>query len=168
MQACSITDIANGLFLDLKPVVTSHDCVKFLHSSNSTGLREIVDANCSKIKLRLFQLMDSMTLSSHFLQPLNTRDHPLASQDEVLEVYQTLDEVWINRSEVLDVAFIVPMKELESARFFLSCADNTYVIRYSLLGSRMQQFYYSYYFSRFLVEPQGVRLFHSLNSLSDH
>jgi hypothetical protein len=167
-RAYSIIELANCLFADLKRVVSSHDCVKFFHGGNFMGLREVVESNDDEIKLRLFQFMDSMTLTSNLLQPLNSRDHPLASQDKVMEVYQTMDEVWINWSKVLDVAFIVPMKELESGRFFLSCSDNTYVIRYSLVGDRMQPFPDFYYFSPFSVEPLGVCLFHSLNTISDH
>jgi hypothetical protein len=76
MQACSITDIVNRLFLDLNRVVTSHEYVKFLHISDSARLGEIVDVNGNNIKLRLFQLMDSMTLSSHFFTTIKYKRSP--------------------------------------------------------------------------------------------
>ena len=102
-----------------------------------------------RIKVRLFNVMDSAALMSNFLQPLNTRDHPLASQNEVVEVYLTPHVMWVNRSTVVHVAFIVPLKELESGRFFLSCTKNAYVIWYCLVGSHMQPFSDRNYFSIF-------------------
>ena len=62
-----------------------------------------------RIKLRLFNMMDLAALMSIFLQPLNNRDHPLASQNEVVEVYLTPHVMWVNRSTVVDVAFIVSL-----------------------------------------------------------
>jgi hypothetical protein len=44
-------------------------------------------------------------------------------------VYQTSEEQWIAWQMIIDVTFIVPIEELESGRFFLSCAENTFVIR---------------------------------------
>jgi hypothetical protein len=126
-----------------------------------------VGVDGDRIKVRLFNVMDSAALMSNFLQPLNTRDHPLASQNEVVEVYLTPHVMWVNGSTVVDVAFIVPLKELESGCFFLSCTKNAYVIRYCLVGSLMQPFSDRHYFSHFSVEPLSVRLFHSLNILSD-
>lgn len=168
LNAMSVADCTLRMFSELQRVVSIGDYIKFSDHSNLSGLGEIVEINRERIKLKTFRHLDSATMQSHSLSPLNPRDHPLASQDEMLEVYQTMHFTYISRHSILDVAFILPLHEAESGRFFLSCAENTYVIRFLHDGSRMRPWASSFYFSRHVIEPIGVRLFHSLNTLSDH
>ncbi len=86
----------------------------------------------------------------------------------MVEVFQTPHYANISRHSISDVAFIIPINEVESGRYFLSCAENTYVIRFFHNGDKIQPWVTSFYFSRHLIEPIGIRLFHSLNALSDH
>ncbi len=113
-------------------------------------------------------MMDSVAMQLNFLSPLNARDHPLASQDELIEVYRSSEEIYITRNQIFDVAFILPIQQVESGRFFLSSSENSFVIRYSYDNNHMIPWATSFYFPRFGVEPLGVRLFHALNTLSDY
>ncbi|MFO0446190.1 MAG: hypothetical protein ACK51L_00830 [bacterium] len=155
---------------NLQRHVTVGDFVKFFdsHCHSTMGLGEIVNDGTDRVRIKLFHFMSSEVMQSNFVPPINPRDYPLASQDEIQEVYQSSEEQWIARHMIVDVAFIVPIEEVESGRFFLSCAENTFVIRYCLISSSMLPWTTNYYFSRFQVEPFSVRLFHSLNTLSDH
>jgi len=159
------------MLIELQQHVSVGDYVKFYHPHcqfTTPGFGEIVKDVSDRILVKLFNFMSSAILQSYFLPPVNARDYPLASQDELLEVYQTSDELWIPRRDIIDVIFVVPIQEVESGRFFLSCAENTFVIRYSHVKDSMLPWVANYYFSRFKVEPFCVRLFHTLNGLSDH
>ena len=46
--------------------------------------------------------------------------YPVASQDEMVEVYQTVTHVSIPRYNINDIAFTVPISEVDSGRFHLS------------------------------------------------
>jgi hypothetical protein len=112
--------------------------------------------------------MDSVAIHLNFLSPLHTRDHTLASQDELMEVYQSSEEIYITRNQISDVAFILPIQEVESGRFFLYFSENSFVIRYSYENNHMIPWATSFYFSWFGVQPLGVRLFHASNTLLDY
>jgi hypothetical protein len=164
----SVAETAKSMFVGLQSNVSVGDYVKFVDQLHPNGLGEIVSCSHLRVKLRLFRVMDSVAMQLNFLSPLNTRDHPLASQDELIEVYQSSEEMYITRNQISDVAFILPIQEVESGRFFLSSSENSFVIRYSYDNNHMIPWATSFYFSRCGVEPLGVHLFHALNTLSDY
>lgn len=134
--------------------------VKFI-SESSNGLGEIISSTEATVTLRLFKVIDSNTLQRFFIRPNN-------NEDELIEVYQSTDEVEVERSAIVDVAFILPMAEIESGMFFLAGADNTYCMRYSIRGNELRCCRPSLYFARYLVEPLSIRLFMNLNTLAHH
>ncbi len=67
-------------------------------------------------------------MQSYSHPPMNPRDHPLASQGEMVEVFQTAKLLCILQHNTADVAFILPIKEVESGCFFLSGAEKAFVI----------------------------------------
>jgi len=138
------------MLIELQQHVSVGDYVKFYHPHcqfTTPGFGEIVKDVSDRILVKLFNFMSSAILQSYFLPPVNARDYPLASQDELLEVYQTSDELWIPRRDIIDVIFVVPIQEVESGRFFLSCAENTFVIRYNHVKDSMLPWVANYYFS---------------------
>ncbi len=141
------------MFVGLQSNVSVGDYVKFVDNLHPNGLGEIVSSSNTDVKLRLFQVMDSIAMQLNFLSPLNTIEHPLASQDEIIEVYQSSEEMYITRNQIVDVAFILPIQEVESGRFFLSSSENSFVIRYSYENNHMMPWATSFYFSRCGVEP---------------
>jgi hypothetical protein len=58
--------------------------------------------------------MDSTAVQWKYLTPLNPRDQPLASQHEIVKVYQSSEEMHIPRHKFIDVSFIFPIQEVES------------------------------------------------------
>ena len=89
----SVAETAKSMFVGLQSNVSVGDYVKFVDQLHPNGLGEIVSCSHLQVKLRLFRVMDSVAMQSNFLSPLNTRDHPLASQDELIEVYRSSEEI---------------------------------------------------------------------------
>jgi hypothetical protein len=137
-------------------------------STNRNGMGEIVSASATTVHVKIVKEMDSSTLQDFNISPITPTDFPLASQDGLVEVYKTQEVVSLERSLIRDVAFFVPIQEVESGMFYMSGAENTFYIRYIKVNNSMQQCMPSFYFSRYLVEPLGVRLFTAMNTLSQH
>jgi hypothetical protein len=139
-------------------------------SSNTDNVGYGMPLHCSEDQLfvRLFQVVTSEILKRYFIQPVNATDYPLAFLDEMEELYLTTDEIYISRSDVTDIVFVVPIAEVESGMFSMSGASNVYFIRYKFLNGGMHCFPTSFYFSRYIMEPLSVRLFNVLNTLSQH
>lgn len=94
------------------------DYVKFSYQSNhDEGIGEITNSSSTRVKVKLFRSMTSAILQRRSLTPINANDFPLASQDNMLEVYKSCDDIYIDRSTIIDLAFIVPMAEVESGMF---------------------------------------------------
>jgi hypothetical protein len=87
----------------------------------------------------------------------------------MLEFYKSSDKIYIDRSAIIDLAFIIPMMaEVESGMFFLLGAENTFCTRYIFDNIKIVSSPPSFYFHRYMVEPLGVRVFTVLNTLSQH
>ncbi len=86
----------------------------------------------------------------------------------MLEVYKSSDEIYIERSAILGLAFIVPMAEVESGMSFLSGAEKTFCIRCIFDNNKIVSCRPSLYFCRYMVEPLGLHVFTVLNTLSQH
>lgn len=147
--------------------VSIGDYVRFF-STDNLSLGEIIHCGTEQVRVKLFRLMTSEILQRFKLRAINSTDYPLASQDNISEVYQTSEEIIIDRPVIMDVAFIVPILEVESGMFYLSGAENTFCVRYAFDGQLMKAAHSALYFDRYLVEPLGIRLFNALNTLSQH
>jgi hypothetical protein len=147
------------------------DYIKFSYahetSSNTDDVGYGMLLHCSKDQLcvRLFQVVTSEILKRYFIRPVNATDYPLAFLDEMEELYLTTDEIYISRSNVTDILFVFPIVEVKSGMFSMSGASNLYFIRYKFLNGGIPTLFY---FSWYIVEPLGVRLFNVLNTLSQH
>jgi hypothetical protein len=157
---------------DLRSSIQVGDYIKFLcnNASNNSNfsLGEVIHCNTQSVKVKLFHPMDSATLQRFTLQPISPTEYPLAFQDQMLEVYKSSTEMYVERSFITDIAFVVPMAEVESGMFYLSGAENVFCIRYMLEDNVMKTCAPCLYFSRYMVEPICVRLFTALNTLSLH
>ncbi len=106
----------NRILESLQNNVYIGDYVQF---NAELGLGEIIGAGPQdNLVIRLFKRMDSDTLRRYHISPVTVGEFPLASQDGMIEVYQSSSEISLARSSILDVAFIVPLKEVESGFFF--------------------------------------------------
>jgi hypothetical protein len=137
-------------------------------SRNVIGLGKITNAEISHVKLKLFKVMESDILQRHKITPIGSTDYTVAAQDGMVEVYQTSEEVYVERAKIQDIAFILSVEEIESGMFHLAGAANTFFITFFLDRGVMQPFQRSIYFCRYFKEPLNIRLFTMLNVLSQH
>jgi hypothetical protein len=159
---CVDVIVMNRILEAIQSYVQVGDYVKLNYEH---GLGEVIGSGPEdRVVIRLFKRMDSATSRRFFIRPVTVEDCPLASQDGMIEVYQSSDEINLVRSAILDIAFIVPLEEVESGLFFLSGADNVYFARF-IVSVTVARFKKSYYFGRHLI---GVRLFTMINALSQH
>jgi hypothetical protein len=144
------------MFTKLQRSISVGDFIKFSNEKYPMGLGEVVNGSSENVKVKILLPMDSTTMRSFSLPPLASIMYPVASQDGMVEVYQTVTHVSIPRYNINDIAFTVPISEVDSGRFHLSRTKNTYVIRFFNDGRGMQPCKSSFYFSRHLIEPLGV------------
>jgi hypothetical protein len=157
------------LILAIQTCVQQGDYVIFSPlSRNAIGLGEITNVEISRVKLKLFKAMDSDIMQRHKIKPIASMDYTVAAQDGMVEVYQTSEEIYVERVKIQDIAFILSVQEVESGMFHLAGASNTFFIRFFLDHGVMRPFQRSIYFSRYFIEPLNIRLFTMLNTLSQH
>jgi hypothetical protein len=84
-------------------------------------------------------------------------------------VYQTSEEIYVNRAKIQDVACILSVEEVESGRYVPSCRGGEHLLHPIFLDHGVTRpFQQSIYFSRYFIAPFNVRLFKMLNPLSQH
>jgi hypothetical protein len=107
----------NRILESLQNNVYIGDYVRF---NAEHGLGEIIGAGPQdNVVIRLFKRMDSETLRRFHISPVTVGEFTLA--DGMIEVYQSSSEIPLALSSILDVAFIVLLKEVESRFFSLWC-----------------------------------------------
>ena len=173
---CCCHDLLLAMFLEtIQSSVNVGDYIKFSQSGsapnsiNNVGYGEIIEHLNDIVTVKLFKVLSSEVLRRYFIRPLTIMDNPLAFQDNLEELYVSLDVVSVSRSNILDVIFVVPVAEVESGMFYLSGANNVFCIRYQISADgRLHCFPSMLYFARYMIEPLCVRLFNVLNTLSQY
>jgi hypothetical protein len=74
--------------------------------------------------------------------------------------------VWVERPAIVDLAFILPIQEVESRMFYLSKAENSFCLAYILVCNTMKILQSILIFSLFLVQYLSVHLFMAINILA--
>jgi hypothetical protein len=74
--------------------------------------------------------MDSDEVQRYMIKPTAATQYNIATQDGMLVVYLTLEEIHVERAAVQDVVFILSVEEVESGMFHLAGAANTFFIRF--------------------------------------
>ena len=105
----------------------------------------------NNIVVQLFSKMSLRIICRHTIQPLHATDHPMACA--IVEVFGTETRFTFSRDEIVDVAFVLPLSEVESGIFFTAGAANCFVCRLIYKNDKLESFCSSYYFSRRPVEP---------------
>jgi hypothetical protein len=128
---------------------------------------KIVGGGGNILQVAVFTRTTSEILLQYLLPPITTALYPTASLAHMIEVVLVDCSVSILRPSVYDVAYVVPLSEVESGLFNMSGCYNCFYMRYSLKGGAVLAYYASeYYFVSHPVEPISIRLFHSLYHLS--
>jgi hypothetical protein len=126
----------------------------------------IVGSTSDAVEVVVFETIKSSFLQQFALPPVTADDFPVASQSRMLEVVRKDTRISVARSSIHDIAFIIPVSEVESGLFHMSGSYNSFFIRYAFCQGVVQPYGSELYFSSRIVEPVTFRLFHSLNNLA--
>jgi hypothetical protein len=150
----------------LRVIVSLDDAIIF-NRNNDTAIGKIIKVHGdSWVSVCLFTPITAELLILHSLSAITADESPFAVKSGMVEVIQSSIILKIPRSSIVDLAFIVPLGEVESGLFHLTGAVNTYFIRYMHgNGGNIQPYPYLMLQPR-LAEPISFRIFRGLNSLS--
>jgi hypothetical protein len=97
------------------PFKLTFDCVVMQHIYLMVySFGQVISIHvCGELLVQPCLRMDSEMLQQFSLRPIMVANHPLASYDEVCEVYLTLDQVFVEKQAVVDVEFILPIQEVD-------------------------------------------------------
>jgi len=113
--------------------------------------------------------MTSNIINRYSLQPITSTFFPVASNTNIVELFGTTRIRTAARKDVVDVVFNLPVKELESGMVYLTGASNLYFVRFFITEDNTLFPHPSlFYFSVSYVTPFSIRLFGSLNVLSQN
>jgi hypothetical protein len=151
----------------LQTYLSLDDGVIIKQNNNVTAIGKIVKVHDdNKISVSLFSRVSSDLLIHHSLSVVTATKAPFAVNSGMVEVIQMPTIIKIPRSSIVDLAFIVPLVEVESGLFHLTGARNTVFIHYihHREGS-IASYPYSMLQAR-ITEPVSFRIFRGLNILS--
>lgn len=146
---------------------TSLDDVVLINYNNSRSIGKIVATEQSDkvIVLRFTELTPEL-LVHYSLSTVTDEEAPFAIKSGMVEVIQTNTRLLIDRSSIIDIAFIIPLQEVECGLFHLTGARNSYFIRYQCnRGGRVEPYGSSILQPR-VIDTFSSRIFGSLNQLS--
>jgi len=136
---------------------------------NNTTVAELLSASEENLTCRHYLPITSDILSRFSLQPITSSFFPVASNTNVVELFGTARTTTVARRDVVDVVFSLPITELESGMVYLTGASNLFFVRFTLSeDDRLFPFPSSVYFNICYIAPFSIRLFGSLNMLSQN
>jgi hypothetical protein len=136
---------------------------------NNTTVAEVLSASEENLTCRHYLPITSDILSRFSLQPITSSFFPVASNTNVVELFGTARTTTVARRDVVDVVFSLPITELESGMVYLTGASNLFFVRFTLSeDDRLFPFPSSVYFNICYIAPFSIRLFGSLNMLSQN
>ncbi len=139
--------------------------VHFIRDGVAVG--KIVSCSCAEtVLVKIYHPMKSQILQHYSLPPITKAEFAMASQGHMQEVVAQDTVVNVTKAAIIDIAYVVPLAELESGLFNMCGATNSFFILYSLTNGTLENYTSDYYFVSRPVEPLSVRLFHSLNYLA--
>jgi len=147
--------------------ISARDFISFvIHGETRLGM--VVEENGPELWVVHFQRVTAEITRQYSLAPITAAQYPMAYNGNMVEVIGcAADKVLVSRSSIIDVAFILPLGEVESGMFFMSGSTLAYFCRYYLrddgIPTACNQ---SFYFQRHIVEPFSHRIFSFLNLIS--
>jgi len=94
------------------------------------------------------------------LPPITSDSFPMASQSHMIKLVGQDTYVEVERAEVRDIAFVLPIFEVESGWFNMSGSYNSFFTRYLITNGAVEQYIPKYYFLLRVIEPFSNPLFH--------
>lgn len=148
-------------------IYLSIDDAVIFEDDESHLIGKIVDIGANnKVTVLLFAVVTEELLTHYSLARITATESPRAMKSGMEEVMLSESRLEIDRSKVIDVAFILLLHEVEGGLFHLTGARNTFFIQYENHHLHGIIPYPSSMFQPRIVEPYSFRIFRSLNSLS--
>jgi hypothetical protein len=151
----------------IQSAITKFDCILFKSpSGRSMGI--VTKHTMDFVDVIVVRRMTSELSQQYSLPPITAAEYPMAYNANMVEVIANMkDSLSVNRSFIVDIIFIVPIREVESGMFHMAGSDHVYFIRYFIDDDeRLSECNTVFYFERSLVEPFSHRVFSSLNCLA--
>ena len=147
--------------------LTSVDDVVVFQRNNNNDIGRIIQGHGNdRVSVIILEPVTAEYLIQHSLSAVRADDSPFAVKSGMVEVIQTSTILNIARSSIIDFAFVIPLREVESGLFHLTGAQNTFFIRYMHQPNGSFQPYPFYMFQARVAEPLSFRIFRGLNLLS--
>jgi hypothetical protein len=138
-----------------------------VNDSNTRVIGKIVKAHGDgRISLSMLSYATSDVLLRHSLSAVTDAEAPFAVKSGMVEVIQVPNTLKISRSSIVNVAFIVPLAELESGSFHVTGAVNTYFARFIIHPNGTISPYNHFVLQARLALPVTYRFFRGLNTFS--
>ena len=151
---------------ELRSNASIDDAVIFKGDHDSL-IGKIFEINSNNnITVILLLQMSAELLIRHSLPSKTNSESPVATKSGMVEVFLSATRLVIDRASIIDIAFIVPLHEVEGGLFHLAGARNTYFIRYQQHHDRGFEVYSGSMLQPRSVEPFSSHIFRSLNMLS--
>ena len=113
---------------ELRSNASIDDAVIFKGDHDSL-IGKIFEINSNNsITVILFLQMSAELLIRHSLPSITNSESPVATKSGMVEVFLSGTRLVIDRASIIDIAFIVPLHEVEGGLFHLAGARNTYFI----------------------------------------
>jgi len=153
---------------DLRTYSSKDDVVIFQHVDQQL-IGEIIglDEPNNGVRVRLFSRLTSELLLRYELPSTTTAEAPFTTKSGMVEVMRTGTTMVIGRSSIIDIAFVIPLVEIEGGFIHLTGAANMFFICFELSHSNdhPQEVMFRILLPR-IVEPFSRRIFRNLNYLS--
>jgi hypothetical protein len=109
-----------------------NEAVIFGHN-NVKEVGRIVEVHGSnEVSVVLFKTVSEELLMQYSLPSITAADYPCAVKSGMVELIEIAEQWNIWRSNIYDIAFIVPLCEVESCLFHLSGALNTFLSAFNV------------------------------------
>jgi len=99
---------------------------------------------------------------------LNTHDYPLIAQSSMQELFETVEALQINRSNIIDFVFVLPLQLIVDGKYRCIGISNAYFIRFQILtdGNSLLPTSVIDCTTSEVILPLSRRIFNSLQDLS--
>jgi hypothetical protein len=113
---------------------TSIDDVLVFEPNKNNHIGKIFEGHSNdRVSVITFKPLTPELLMQHSLLTVTVDDSPFAVKSGKVEAFQTANMMEIQRSSIIDFAFILPLQDFKSGLFNLTGALNTFFIHYMYL-----------------------------------
>jgi hypothetical protein len=147
------------MYDDLRTYSSKDDVIIFQHNEQTLIGEILSEVPPGDIKVLLFIYVTEEIRSQYSLSSVTTEEAPFAIKSSMVEVIKSTTTLVIERSSIIDIAFVIPLMELEGGMVHLTGAANSFFVRYQQhIGGYSQDVSFRLLRPR-NVEPFSFRIF---------